>query len=437
MNDRFSEVEAEAYVAGTCFKTGPPRAVGIELEWLLLDAADPVLPISRERLAAATSADPGLGSGRLTVEPGGQLELSSEPFQDPVACVRDVTADLTALRTALAASGLALQGTGLDAARPPRRLLDLPRYTAMERYFDRRSPAGRLMMCSTAAVQISVDAGPEHPSPRAVDFRSRWALLHELAPVLVASFANSPFAGGLPSGERCGRQAVWAQLDPSRTAAARRPDETDPCASWVHYVMAAHVMCIPSEGPIWDAPRGLTFGAWVRGGGPRPATLDDLQYHLTTLFPPVRPRGHLELRMIDAQADDAGWAAALGLVWALVTDPEAADAARAALEPLAATPDLSRRAFVHALADPALAQAARGCFAAAAPALDRLGAGGLRPTLEAFAARYPERGRCPADDALQHWQHTGSVHPPGFGAGAVAPAASAPGRAAGCPAATA
>jgi glutamate--cysteine ligase len=431
MNDRFSEVEAEAYVASTCFKTGPPRAVGIELEWLLLDAANPVLPISRQRLDAATAADPGLSSGRLTVEPGGQLELSSSPFSDPVTAVTAVTADLMALRTALAAHGLALQGTGLDPARPPRRLLDLPRYTAMERFFDRRSAAGRVMMCSTAAVQVNLDAGPEDPSPAAVDFRTRWAVLHELAPVLVAAFANSPFAGGRPSGERCGRQAVWAQLDPSRTGAARRPDETDPRESWVRYVMSAHVMCIPAEEPIWDAPRGLTFAAWARGGGPRPATLTDLEYHLTTLFPPVRARGHLELRMIDAQRTDADWAAALALVWALITDPRAADAARAALEPLAGVTGLDRRAVVHGMADAALARAARACFAAAAPALDRLGASGLRPTLESFAARYPERGRCPADDALEHWQRTGSVHPPGFGV-----AAASTRRAAGCPAPT-
>lgn len=429
MNDRFSEVEAEAYVASTCFKTGPPRAVGIELEWLLLDAADPTLPLEPARLDAATAADPGLSSGLLTVEPGGQLELSSSPFSDPAACVTAVTADLLALRTALAAQGLALLGTGLDPARPPRRLLDSPRYAAMERFFDRRSGAGRSMMCSTAAVQVSVDAGPEVRGGPGVDFRTRWALLHEAAPVLVAAFANSPFAGGRPSGERCGRQTVWAQLDPSRTAPARRADETDPRESWIRYVMAAHVMCIPAEGPIWDAPRGLTFGAWVRGGGPRPATLTDLEYHLTTLFPPVRARGHLELRMIDAQRRDEDWTAALALVWALVTDPQAADEARAALEPLAGIADLGRRAVVHGLSDARLAAAARVCFAAAASALDRLGAAELRPTLEAFAARYPERGRSPADDALEHWQRTGSVHPPGFGAGAARPTR----RAAGCP----
>ena len=410
MTERFSEVEAEAYVASTCFKTGPPQAVGIELEWLLHDRRDPALPVRRAHLEAANRAAADLRSGRLTIEPGGQLELSSDPFPDPVACARAVVDDLGALRGALARRGLTLRGAGFDPVRPPHRLLDLPRYAAMERYFDRDNPAGRDMMCSTAAVQVNVDAGPERAGPGTVDFRTRWAVLHSLAPVLTAAFANSPFAAGRPTGVRCARQAVWARLDPGRTTPARRAAEADPRESWVRYVMDAHVLCVPCEGPDWAVPRGLSFAAWVRGRGPRPATLTDLRYHLTTLFPPVRARGHLELRTIDAQRTDADWSAALALVWALVTDPAAADAARAAAEPLAGSPDLAARAVGPALADPELAVAARACFAAAGPALDRLGAGELRGAVESFAERYPERGRCPADDALDNWRRTGSVH---------------------------
>lgn len=410
MRDRFSEVQAETFVAHTCFKTGPPRAVGIELEWLLIDPNQPSRPVTATDLAAAETAAEGLRSGRLTVEPGGQLEISSDPFSDPADCVRAVTADVHTFRTGLAAAGLALAGVALDPDRPPRRVLDRPRYVAMERYFDRSNPDGRTMMCSTAAVQVSVDAGADRATANGsadgaagTDLTTRWALLHELAPVLVAIFANSPVRAGFPTGLRSARQLVWARLDPARTLPVHRPGTEDPRESWVRYVMAAPVLCIPTPNGDWLVPDGLTFRDWARGLGPRPATRADLDYHLTTLFPPVRPRGHLELRLIDAQRCDADWAVALAFVFALVSDAAAADAARAACAAVPATPAVLARAARDATADPELAIAAKQCMVAAAAALDRLGAGELRLMLERFAERYLERGRCPADDTLDDW----------------------------------
>ena len=391
---RFSEIAAETFVASTCFKTGPPHLVGIELEWLLHHRSDPTRPLTPEDLAAARLAGDALTTGRLTVEPGGQLELSSDPFPDPVEGLRRVNADIAAFRSALEPTGLELLGLGLDPHRSPARLLDLPRYAAMERYFDRRGPAGRTMMSSTAAVQINLDAGE--------DVTGRWDLLHALVPVLIAAFANSPVPSGPGGPTRSGRAAVWAAIDPARTRPARSV-AGDPRAGWVDYALSAPVMCIRNEGPDWGAPPGLTFRDWLRGHGPRPATLPDLQYHLTTLFPPVRPRGHLELRVIDAQRTESDAGAALALVWALCSDPAAAEAARAALAPVPADDTVLARARRVALTDPDLALATRGCFAAALGALDRLGAAGLAPALESFAERYVERGRCPADDTLDAW----------------------------------
>ena len=70
----------------------------------------------------------------------------------------------------------------------------------------------------------------------------------------------------------------------------------------------------------------MTFRDWLRGGGERPPTRDDLSYHLSTLFPPVRPRGHLEFRVIDAQPGD-GWIVPAAVVTAaLLDDPAAAQA---------------------------------------------------------------------------------------------------------------
>lgn len=396
--DRFSEVEAQTFVARTCFKTGPPRAVGIELEWLLNHRDDPVRPIAPADLDLAQQAASTLRHSTLSIEPGGQLELSSVPFAGAAECVVALRADLGPFRQALRSAGLALTGIGLDPWRPSRRILDRPRYVAMERHFDRRGSAGRQMMCSTAAVQVNVDAGVGEPAPGQVDALARWDLLHALLPVLVGAFANSPVRGGRPTGWLCTRQQVWEDIDPARTAPAYRPDE-HPARSWSSYALAAPVMCIPTDGPDWSAPVGLTFHDWIRTGTPRPPTEADLAYHLTTLFPPVRARGHLELRVIDAQRTDSDWVAAFAFVTALVDDPVAADRAREALCPVSG-PDWVRTAARSGMSDPVLVKAARGCFEAALEALAGSPDAGLREELTAFAARYPDRARCPADDTL-------------------------------------
>ena len=90
------------------------------------------------------------------------------------------------------------------------------------------------------------------------------------------------------------------------------------------------------DSPDWTAPPGLTFRDWLREGGSGPLrapTAEDLDYHLSTLFPPVRPHGHMELRMIDAQPGD-GWIVPAAVVTALADDERAADAALAAAEPV-------------------------------------------------------------------------------------------------------
>ena len=413
-----TEREAEAQVHGIAFKTGPPGQVGVELEWLVCDGRDPALPVDQRRVAAALARldEPGAlpGRGRLTTEPGGQVELSSAPASGLGGCVAAARSDLTAVRQAIAPAGLSLAGHGLDPLRPPRRVLNLPRYAAMEEFFDRSGPWGRVMMCSTASVQVCVDAGQEQGGP--AGFRWRWHLLHGLGPVLVASFANSPFRDGRVSGWKSTRQAVWSRLDPSRTrapsdaepGAADRgpawPEDTDPRNAWVSYVLDAQVMVLRDPGsPRWTAPSGLTFRDWVRGAIGPPPTADDLTYHLSTLFPPVRPRGHLELRVIDAQPGD-GWIVPTALVSALLDDPVAAQAAMAAVEPLqkeGPPGELLVRAARLGQDDPALAAASRECFAAADSALARLDAPAtIRDAVAAFADRYVLRGRCPADDRL-------------------------------------
>ncbi|HEY2443829.1 MAG TPA: ergothioneine biosynthesis glutamate--cysteine ligase EgtA [Streptosporangiaceae bacterium] len=427
-----SEEDAEAHIHGICFKTGPPGRVGVELEWLVRDLRDPLLRVPADRIrqaVASLSEDAHAvlpGGGRLTTEPGGQLEVSSAPAADIGGCIDAAGEDLAALRDVTGAAGLQLAGHGIDPVRPPRRVLNLPRYAAMEEFFDRRGPWGREMMCNTASIQVCLDAGHDQPGPD--DFRSRWRLAHAIGPVLVSAFANSPRRGGRVSGWRSTRQAVWSRLDPGRTRPppgaeparasngnGRRDDDGfDPRAAWICYALDAEIMCIRRDDPAgWSAPPGLTFRDWLRGAGERRPTAEDLTYHLSTLFPPVRPRGHLELRMIDAQPAD-GWVVPLAVAAALLSDPQVADAAMAAAEPVwqqAAAPpdghpwpdsDPGLRAARHGPADAGLDRAGRACFEAADAALGRAGASDeVRHAVAAFADRYVLAGRCPADDLLK------------------------------------
>jgi glutamate--cysteine ligase len=436
------EDSAAEHIHGICLKTGPPRRVGVELEWLVRDVRDPSLPVPAGRIAAAVAGfgaariKPGqgaLGGNRgepelptsssagilpsgapLTTEPGGQLELSSLPANSLAELVRATRTDLAALSAALASHGLELTGIGLDPLRPPRRVLDLPRYAAMEAFFDSDGPWGRQMMCGTASVQVCLDAGDDSDGPSG--YRWRWRLLHALGPVLVGAFANSPLRDGKPTGWASSRQQVWASMDPGRTRPPRLDD--DPRAAWAAYALDAKLLCVrdPHSGD-WSAPRGLTLRDWVRlsgtgrGGWPlRRPTVDDLDYHLSTLFPPVRPRGHLELRMIDAQPGD-GWIVPLAVCWALLSDVTAGDAALAAVAPLwsgagnVPGPDGDGawlRAAQLGPADPLIAAASRECFAAAGEALDRAGVPrGITAAVEAYRDAYVSRDRCPADDLLE------------------------------------
>lgn len=382
-----TEETAELYVGGTVFKTGPPERVGVELEWLVQDAARPDVPVRTERLtrALAEEFDPPL-AGLLSTEPGGQLELSSPPA--PLAdCLAGAAADLDRLRRRVAAAGLTLTGLGLDP-RPPLLQTGSPRYLAMDRHFAGRGPEGRLMMCSTASVQVCLDAGTDD-----AEMAERWHALHAWLPVLTGLFANSPGPG-----VRCGRTAIWAAIDPTRTAA---PVGADPRVAYARWALDAQLLAVRREGGSWAAPAGVTFRDWLRGavaGLPAP-TWADLAFHLTTLFPPVRAQGHLELRAIDAQPGD-GWRVVVALVAALLDDPAArAAATTAAHEATAELPGSAlETAAREGMADPVLRRAGLCFVETAVAALDRAGHPDLAAEVDGFGERYPARGRCPADD---------------------------------------
>ncbi|MEU8972391.1 ergothioneine biosynthesis glutamate--cysteine ligase EgtA [Streptomyces monashensis] len=408
-----TEAEVEALVRGICFKTGPPRALGVELEWLVHELRAPQLPVTPERLRAAYAALRAVPlRSPLTVEPGGQLELSSPPAASLMECIRTVSADLDTVRGVLAENGLTLVGVGHDPWHTPRRFLHEPRYDAMETCLDRTGPAGRHMMCASASVQVCVDAGHEEPGP--LGHERRWWLAHHLGAVLVAAFANSPLIGREPTGWQSARQLMWMEIGAGRAGAP--PLDGDARSAWARHVLDSPVMCVrrDDDGP-WAVPEGLTFREWTRSGTPRPPTRADLDYHLTTLFPPVRPRGHLELRMIDAQPGEDGWIVPLAVTAALFDDPAAAETAYRSVKPLvertqhrpAPHNPLWMDAARSGLGDPELREMAAECFAAALEALPRLGAdAGVIGAVAAYRDRYVSRGRSPADDLLDRRRRT-------------------------------
>jgi ergothioneine biosynthesis glutamate--cysteine ligase EgtA len=382
---------AVEHVTRDALREGPVGRVGLELEGHLVDLDAPGRRVPWPRIRAALDGLGTLPAGsRVTVEPGGQVEVSGPPLPDVAAAVAAVRADRAVLVAALAGQRLGLAPLGADPLRPSLRVNPAARYAAMEEHFAAVgcAEAGLAMMTSTASVQVNVDAGP------AAGWSRRVALAHQLGPVLVAVSACSPLLAGRNTGWRSSRQRVWGDVDQARCGPLL--GGSDPAGEWAAYALSAPVMLVrdPASGTAEPMRTPTAFADWVTGeaplGGRRPTT-DDLDYHLTTLFPPVRPRGFLEIRYLDA-APEPWWPALAAVTATLLDDPVAADRAAAASAPVAEAWD---RAARRGLADGDLRAAARGCLGAAVDAVPTA----LRPEVEALAALVDD-GRCPGDAVL-------------------------------------
>ncbi|WP_448626039.1 ergothioneine biosynthesis glutamate--cysteine ligase EgtA [Geodermatophilus sp. URMC 64] len=390
--------EAVEHVTRAALRPRPVGPVGLELEGHLVDLAAPGRRVTWPRIRAVVDAlGPLPGGSRVTLEPGGQVELSGPPLADVAAAVAALRADRRVLAAALAEDGLGVALLGTDPLRPPARVHPGPRYAAMEQHFTAVGcrTAGLAMMTSTASLQLNLDAGPES------GWRERVALAHRLGPVLIAVSACSPLLSGRRTGRRSSRQHVWGELDQARCGPLL--GRGDPAGEWAAYALSAPVMLVrDGDGGARPVRTRTAFADWLTGEadlGRRPTT-EDLDYHLTTLFPPVRPRGFLEIRYLDA-APEPWWPALAAVTATLLDDPVAADLAAAAGEPAAGAWD---RAARDGLADPVLRRAAIGCLGAA---LDRVPAP-LRPEVEALAA-LAERGASPGDAVLSAAERGGPV----------------------------
>ena len=268
-----SEAVAEA-VARAFAPSRGDRRIGAELELHLVGRDAPIA-------AAAVSArlpDSLVRRGCPTSEPGGQLELSLPPQRSVDALARELDWCVGAVRRAV-------DGEVVLAGLNPRFGLDevplaraTPRYLAMQELVDRTGAAGRKMMRLTASLQICVDL---LPGPAG---REQWLVANLAGPALVAAYSGS-----------LDRTRIWLDMDPARTAYdGRHLDPVDPVGAYRAYATAASRLPIPEA--------------------------RDVDYHLSTLFPPVRPRGgYLELRYLDSQPASIEL---LDTIWTLMYDDE-------------------------------------------------------------------------------------------------------------------
>lgn len=383
-----SAAGAALHIGDTCLQDGPVGKVGLEVEAHCYDLADPMRRPTWAELSDVIAGLPPLpGGSAVTVEPGGAVELSGPPLDGALPAIVAMTSDRAVLRGAFGQAGLGLVLLGADPLRPAKRVNPGARYRAMEQFFiaSQSQAAGAAMMTSTASVQINVDAGP----------RDGWAdrvrLAHALGPTMIAISANSPLLGGKFSGWQSTRQRVWSQLDSARCGPILGANGDDPASDWARYALRAPVMMVKGQ-DAQPVTAWVPFADWADGRvplGDRRPTEADLDYHLTTLFPPVRPRRWLEIRYLDS-VPDVVWPAVVFTLVTLLDDPAAADIAAEATEDVATAWD---RAAQIGLGDRRLQVAAIRCLHTAAERVPVE----LEESMQRLV-RSVEQGRCPADD---------------------------------------
>lgn len=353
--------DVSEHIRVTCGVPSAGPTVGAEVEWLVVDLADPTSRPTVAALEAALRPMTLPGGSRVSFEPGGQVELSSVPARTADEAHSTLLADLSVLRPTLRAKGLDLVAAAHDPSRPPVRVSDSPRYEAMEHWFASEGwTAAAEMMCNTTSIQVNVGCGSD-PS-------KTWRRANALAPLLAATFASSSEGGWASS-----RLRTWADIDPSRTSSALASG--DATADWTEYALSASVvMRERSDGGFEPMPGKVSLRAWIEApppGWPR-ATMADVDVHLSTLFPPVRLKGWIEVRVIDMPADGS-WPVPLAVTAALLA-PAPSGIPDAALSWLDEIGDISWQGAARTgLESPRLAAAADRALKLAAAWLDEEG----------------------------------------------------------------
>ena len=236
----------------------------------------------------------------ISLEPGGQFELSGAPLETLHQTCCEAHTHLDELKKIAEPLGIGMLGMGFQ---PKWRREDIPwmpkgRYAIMGGYMPKRGSLGLDMMLRTCTVQVNLDFASE------ADMVRKFRVSLALQPLATALFANSPFVEGKPTGMLSYRSHIWTDTDPDRTGIL--PFVFEPGMGFERYV--DHALDVPMyfvyrDGRYVDAS-GQSFRDFLAGRLPtlpgELPTLSDWADHLTTLFPEVRLKRYLEMRGADA-----------------------------------------------------------------------------------------------------------------------------------------
>jgi glutamate--cysteine ligase len=340
----------------------------------------------------------------ITLEPGGQVELSGAPHRrlaDLAAEVRDNRARLLRLSEGRdlrwIACGLTPYARIPDVAWMPK-----GRYRVMREYLPRHGELAHWMMKGTCSVQANYDYADE------ADCARKFHLALDLAPLTVALFANSPLHAGEPTGWQSWRGHIWTRTDPARTGFPPHVRRGYTHRGWVDYLLDTPMMFWVRDGE-WQAADGTTFRRWMDEGiDGRFPTAADWELHQTSVFPEVRVKRTIEIRGADAVGVDG--AIAFCALWSglLYSDGALAEA-RALADRMVAEDrshearhvEAARRGLGATFAGRSAAAWARDVVATAGRGLVELGED---PALLAPLAGWAERGRSPAADVLEAYE---------------------------------
>ncbi|MGL4965964.1 MAG: glutamate--cysteine ligase [Inquilinus sp.] len=262
----------------------------------------------------------------VTLEPGGQVELSGAPLRSIHETCAEVADHLALVKKVGEQLGIGMIGLGFQ---PKWRRQDIGwmpkgRYKIMRDYMPKRGSLGLDMMSRTCTVQVNLDFASE------ADMVKKFRASLALQPVATALFANSPFTEGKPNGFQSLRSHIWTDTDPDRTGDLPFVFEDGfGFERYVDYLLDVPMYFVYRDGRYIDAS-GHSFRAFLKGELPvypgHLPTLNDWADHLTTAFPEVRLKKFLEMRGADA----GPWSrlCALPALWVgLLYDGAALDAA--------------------------------------------------------------------------------------------------------------
>jgi len=231
----------------------------------------------------------------VTLEPGAQLELSGAPWADVQGVMTEARTFSRELDAHLAAGPYRQVALGYTPFADIRDIRFVPkgRYAIMREHMARVDTHGHHMMKGTAATQASYDFSDEADAAR------KTGLAIALAPLITAMFANSPLTRGRPNGWKSFRGYVWTHTDAARTGFPEALSRFS-YAAWLDYLLDVPMM-FTKTGGHWASAQGLTFRQWMRDPGRvgRAPTWADWDLHLTSVFPEVRVKKQIEVRMAD------------------------------------------------------------------------------------------------------------------------------------------